>query len=155
MSNPWRPPLQPEATPAVAVEGQGEGDVDAAVEDIQEEVEYGLGEWALALMYEDDAEPDVYVGMDADPANAPLLAMPTAVPPPPVRSCEQRHCRFHAAEDVHRHRLSSDGRREATLLVSALERDEFQPPGRVAREKSLDGVPLEGDRVSCVHLGGA
>ena len=41
-------------------------------------------------MYEDDAGPDVYAGMDVEPANAPLLPMPTAVPPPPLGSCEQR-----------------------------------------------------------------
>ena len=118
-------PPQPESPSAVAAEGEGEEAEDVAVEDVEEEVEYGPGESALALMYDDDAEPDVYVGMDVDPANAPLLPMPTAVPPPPLRSCEQRHCRFHAAEDVHQHSLTSDGRREATLLVGALERYEF------------------------------
>ena len=119
------------------------------------EVDNGPGESALAHMYEDDAGSDVYVGLDADPANAVLLPTPTAVQPPALRSCEQRHCKFHAAKDVHQHRLSSDERREATLLVSAPERYEFQPPGRVAREKSLEAMPLEGDRVSCVPLGDA
>ena len=76
-------------------------------------------------MYEDDAGPDVYAGMDVDPANAPLLPMPTAVPPPPMGSSEQRHCRFHAAEGAHRHRLTGTGRREAGMLASALERYEF------------------------------
>ena len=80
-----------------------------AVEDAEEEVEYGLGESALALVYKDDAEPDVYIGMDVELANAPLMPMPTAVPPPPLRSCEQRHCRFHAAEDVHQHRRAARG----------------------------------------------
>ena len=47
-----------------------------------DEEAYGPGESALALMYEDDAGPDVYAGMDVDPANAPSLPMPTAVPPP-------------------------------------------------------------------------
>ena len=68
------------------------------MENVEEEETYGPGESALALMYEDDAVPAVYAGMDADPANAPLLPMPTAVPLPPLGSCEQRHCRFHAAE---------------------------------------------------------
>ena len=122
-------------------------------EAIGEEVEYKPDESTLALMYQDDAGPDFYVGMDADPANAPLMPMPTAVPPPPMRNCEQRHCRFHAAEDVHQHRLSSEGRRQATLLVGALKRYEFQPRERVAREKSLAALPAEGDRVRCVQPG--
>ena len=58
-------PPQPESAPGVAAEGEGQGDVDVAVEDTEEEVEYGSGESALALMYEDTAEPDVYVSMDA------------------------------------------------------------------------------------------
>ena len=82
-------PPQPESPPAVAAEGEGEGDVD--VEDVEEEAEYGPGDSTPALMYEDDTGPDVYIGMDTDPANAPLLPMPTAVPPPPLGSCEQRH----------------------------------------------------------------
>ena len=106
-------------------------------------------------MYEDDAKPDVYVGMDVDPANAQLLPMPTAVPPPPLGSCEQRHCRFHAAEDVHRQRLTGAGKREAVLLESALKRYEFQPPGRVARDRGLVAVPPDDDRVCCVQLGDA
>ena len=39
--------------------------------------------------------------------------------------------------------------------MGALERYEFQPPGRVARQKGLEAVPPEGDRVCCVQLGGA
>ena len=117
--------LQPESPPALAAKGEEEGAQAVAMEDVQEKVEYGPGELALAVMYEDDAEPDVYVGMDVDQAHVPLLPMTTAVPPPPLRSCEQRHCRFHAAEDIHQHRLMSDGRREATLLVGAMGRYEF------------------------------
>ena len=129
--------------------------MDMAVEDVEEEVEYEPSDSTLALMYEDNTGPDICVGMDTDPANAPLLPMPTVVPPPPLGSGEQRHCRFHAAEDVHQHRLSSQGRREATLLEGILERYKFQPPGRVAREKGLEVVPPEGDQVYCVQLGDA
>ena len=96
-------------------EAENQGDEEA----------YRPGESALALMDEDDAGPDVYAGMHVDPANAPLLPMPTAVPPPPLRSCEQRHCRFHAAEGAHRHCLTGTGRREAGMLATALERYEF------------------------------
>ena len=84
-------------------------------------------------MYEDNAGPDVYAGMDVDPDKAPLRPMPTAVPPPPLGSCERRHCRYHAAEGAHRHRLVGTGQREAGLLASALERYELQRPGQVAR----------------------
>ena len=73
-------------------------------------MEYGRGDSAVAFMYEDNTGPDVYVGMKTDPANVPLLPMPTAVPPPPLGNCEWRHCRYHAAEDVHQHCLSSSGR---------------------------------------------
>ena len=110
---------------------------------------------AHTLLYEDDAGPDVYAGMDVDPANAPLLPMPTAVPPPPMGSCEQRHCRFHAAEGAHRHRLTGTGRREAGMLASALERYEFQRPGQVAQEVDLvAGSPHDG-QVRCIQLGDA
>ena len=148
-------PLQPESPPAVAVEGEGEGEVDVHVEDVEEEVEYGPGDSAVALMYEDDTGPDVYVGMDTGPANAPLLPMPTAVPPPALGSREQRHCGFHAANDVHQHHLSSTGRWKATLLVGTLERYEFQHPGGVARERGLEHVPPEGHQVCSVQLGEA
>ena len=40
---------------------------------------------AMALLQEDDAGPDLYGGMQAKPANAALLPMPTAVPRPPLR----------------------------------------------------------------------
>ena len=75
-------PPQPESPQAVAAKGEGGRAQDVAVENVEEEEEYGPGESTLALMYEDDAEPDVYVGMDLDPANAPVLPMPTKVPPP-------------------------------------------------------------------------
>ena len=39
------------------------------------------------------------------------------------------------------------------MLVGILERYEFQRPGRVAREKGLECVPLEGDRFCSVQLG--
>ena len=64
------PPL-PESPPAEAAGGEGEREQKVAVEDVEEEEAYGPNESALALMYE-DAEPDVYVGTDVDPANAPL-----------------------------------------------------------------------------------
>ena len=83
------PPL-PESPPAVAAEGEGEGEVDVAVVDGEEEVEYGPGGCAVALMYEHDTRPDVYVGMDTDPENEPLLPMPTAVPRIPAGGCERR-----------------------------------------------------------------
>ena len=54
-----------------------------AAEDVEEEMEYGPSDLMLAVMYEDDIGSNVYVSMDTDPANAPLLPMPTAVPPPP------------------------------------------------------------------------
>ena len=96
-------------------------------------------------MYKDDAGPEVYPGMDVDPANASLLPMPTTVPPPPLWSCEQRHCRVYAAEGAHRHRLTGTGRREAGMLASALERYEFKRPGQVAREVDLmAGSPDDG-----------
>ena len=41
------------------------------------------------------------------------------------------------------------------LPESALERYEFQPPGRVARERGLVAVPPDDGRVSCVQLGDA
>ena len=90
------------------------------------------GESAVALMYEDTTGPDVYAGMDVDPANEPLLPRPTAVPPPAPGSCEERSCRFHAAEGAHGHHLTGTGRREAGLLEGALERYEYQHPGKVA-----------------------
>ena len=49
-----------------------------------EEGEYRLRDSAEALLFEDDAKPDVYVGMDTNPVYAPLLPMHTAVPPPPL-----------------------------------------------------------------------
>ena len=93
--------------------------------------------------------------MDVDPANAPLRPMPTAVPPPPLRSCEQRHCKYHAAEGAHRHRLMGTGQREAGMLASALERYELQHPGQVAREMDLVAGPPDDGQVRCVQLGDA
>ena len=107
---------------------------------MEDEEAYGPGDSALALMFEDDAGPDVYAGMDEDPANEPLRPMPTAVPPPPLGSCERRHCRYHAAEGAHRHCLTGTGQREAGMLASALERYELQRPGLVAREVALAAV---------------
>ena len=118
-------PPQPESPPAEAAEGEGERAQNVAVENVEGEEAYRPGESALALMYEDDAEPHVYVGMEVGPVNEPLLPMPTALPPPPLGSCEQRHCRLHAAEDVHRHRLMGAGRREVVLPEGALERYEI------------------------------
>ena len=106
-------------------------------------------------MYEGDAGPDVYAGMDLDPANAPLLPMPTAVPPPPLGSCEQWHYRFHAAKGAHWHHLTGAGRREAGLMEGTLGRYKFQPPGRVAWERGLVAVPPDDDRVRCVQMGDA
>ena len=90
-----------------------------------------------------------------DPANAPLLPMPTAVPPPPLRSSEQRHCRFHASEGAHSHHLTGTGRREAGLLAGALQRYEFQHPGNVAQEESLVAESRKDGQVRCIQLGDA
>ena len=106
----------------------------------------------MALPHEDDVGPDVYVGTDADLANAPLLPIPTAVPPPPLGSCERQHYKFHAAEGVHEHRLSAHGQQDAASLAGAMERFELQPPGKVAREAGLD-VPMVSDQVCGVRLG--
>ena len=103
-------------------------------------------------MYEDNAGPDVYAGMDVDPANAPLQPMPTAVPPPPLGSCEQRHCSYHAAEGGHKHRLMGTGQREAGMLASALERYKLQRPGHVARELALVAESPDDGQVRCVQL---
>ena len=117
-------PPRPDTPPAVVADGEGvEGEQEEDCEGDEEA--YGPGESALALMFEDDAGPDVYAGMDEDPANEPLRPMPTAVPPPPLGSCERRHCRYHAAEGAHRHRLTGTGQREAGMLADALERYEL------------------------------
>ena len=142
---PDTPPLAVVAGDQAQEEHEAEGDEEA----------YRPGESALALMYEDDAGPDVYAGMDVDLANAPLLPMPTAVPPPPLGSCEQRHCRFHAAEGAHRHRLPGTGQREAGMLASALERYELQRPRQVAREVDLVAGSPDDGQVRCVQLGDA
>ena len=138
--------------PAVVAAGEGPEEEQEAEGEGDEEA-YGPGEAALVLMYEDDAGPDVYAGMDVDPANAPLRPMPTAVPPPPLGSCERRHCRYHAAEGAHRHRLMGTGQREAGMLASALERYELQRPGQVAREVALVATSPDDSHVRCVQLG--
>ena len=147
-------PPRPDTPLAVVAAGEGaEGEQKAEGEGDEEA--YGPGESALALMYEDDAGPDVYAGMDVDPANAPVRPMPTAVPPPPMGSCERRQCTYHAAEGAHRHRLMGTGQREAGMLASALERYELQRPGHVAREVALVATPPDDGQVRCVQLGDA
>ena len=147
-------PPRPDTPPAAIAAGD-KAEEEQEAENEGDEEAYGPGESALALMYEDDAGPDVYAGMDVDPANAPVLPMPSAVPPPPLGSCEQRHCRFHAAEDAHRHRLTGTGRREAGMLASTLERYEFQRPRQVAREKDLVAESPDDDQVRSIQLGDA
>ena len=132
-----------------------EAEEEQEAEDEADEEAYGPGKSALALMYEDDAGPDVYASMDVDPANAPRRPMPTAVPPPPLESCEQQHCRYHAAEGAHRHRLMGTGQREAGMLASALERYKLQRPGQVAREMALGAASPDDGQVRCVQLGDA
>ena len=136
---PFPPRL--ETPPAVIAAGREEEGVQEA-ESVGDEEAYGPGESALALMYEDNAGPDVFAGMDADPANAPL-------PPPPLGSCEQRYCRSH------RHRLTGTGRREVGMPEGALERYEFQHPGKVAQEKSLVAESPDDGQVRCIQLGDA
>ena len=145
-------PPRPDTPPAMVAAGEGaEGEQEAEGEGDEEA--YGPGESALALMYEDDAGPDVYAGMDEDPANAPLRPMPTAVPPPPLGSCERRQCRYHADEGAHRHRLMGTGQPEAGTLASALERYELQRPGQVAQEMPLVAASPDNGQVRCVQLG--
>ena len=144
-------PPRPDTPPAMVAAGEG-AEEEKEAEDEEEEEAYGPGESVLALMYEDDAGPDVYAGMDVDPANAPLRPMPTAVPPPPLGSCERRHCRYHAAEGAHRHRLMGTGQREAGMLASALERYELQRPGQIAREVALVAASPDDGQVRCVQL---
>ena len=144
-------PPRPDTPPAMVAAGEGaEGEQEA--EDEGDEEAYGPGESVLALMYEDDAGPDVYAGMDVDPANAPLRPMPTAVPPPPLGPCERRQCRYHAAEGAHRHRLKGTGQREAGMLASALERYKLQRPRQVAREVALVAAFPDDGQVRCVQL---
>ena len=147
-------PPRPDTPPAMVAAGEG-AEEEQEAEDEGDEEAYGPGESALALMYEDDAGPDVYAGMDVDPANAPLRPMPTAVPPPPLGSYERRHCRYHAAEGAHRHRLMGTGQREAGMLASALERYELQRPGQVAREVAVVATSPDDGQARCVQLGDA
>ena len=147
-------PPRPDTPPAMVAAGEGAEEEQKAEGEGDKEA-YGPGESALDLMYEHDARPDVYAGMDVDPANAPLRPMPTAVTPPPLGSCERRHCRYHAAEGADRHRLMGTGQREAAMLVSALERYELQRQGQVAREVALMATSLDDGQVRCVQLGDA
>ena len=147
-------PPRPDTPPVMIAAGE-EAEDEQEAENEEDEEAYGPGESALALMYEDHAGPHVYAGMDVDPANAPLRPMPTAVPPPPLGTCEQRHCRYHAAEGAHRHRLMGTGQREAGMLASALERYELQRPGQVAREVALMAESPDDGQVRCVQLGDA
>ena len=147
-------PTRPDTPPAVVAAGQG-AEEEQEAEEVEDEEAYGPGESALALMYEDDAGPDVYAGMDVEPAHVPLRPMPTAVPPSPLGSCEQRHCRYHAAEGAHRHRLMGTRRREIGLLAIALERYELQRPGLVAREVALVAESPDDSQVCCVQLADA
>ena len=147
-------PPRPDTPPAMVAEWEG-AEEEQEAEDEGDKEAYGPGELALALMNEDDAWPDVYAGMDVDPANAPLRPMPTAVPPPPLGSCERRHCRYYAAEGAHRHRLMGTGQREARMLASALERYELQRPGQVAREVALVATSPDDGEARCVQLGDA
>ena len=147
-------PPRPDTPPVMVAAGE-EAEEEQEAEDEEDEEAYRPGESAPALMYEDDAGPDVYAGKDVDPANAPLRPMPTAVPPPPLGSCEQRHCRYHAAEGAHRHRLMGTGQREAGMLASALERYELQRPGQVAREMALVAASPDDGHVRFVQLGDA
>ena len=147
-------PSRPDTPPAIVAAGEG-AEEEREAEGEGDEEAYGPGESALALMYEDDAGPDVYAGMDLDLANAPLRPMPTAVPPPPLGSCERRHCRYHAAEGAHRHRLMVAGQREAGMLARTLERYELQRPGQVAGDVALVATPPDDGQVRYVQLGDA
>ena len=147
-------PPRPDTLPTIVAAGEG-AEEEQEAEEVKDEEAYGPAESALALMYKDDAVPDVYAGMDVDPAHARLGPMPTLVPPLPLGSCEQRHCRYHAAEGAHRHRLMGTGRREGGMLASALERHQLQRPGQVARERTLVAASPDDGQVRCVQLGDA
>ena len=56
-------PPRSDTPPAMVAAGEGVEEEQEA-EDEEDEEAYGPGESALALMYEDDAGPDVYAGMD-------------------------------------------------------------------------------------------
>ena len=103
----------------------------------------GRATWQ-SLLYEEDSGPDVYVRMDTVLASAPLLPMPTVVPPPIVGSCERRRGTFHAAQVVNEHRVSHRGQQQALELAVALERFELQPLGSVAWDLGLDAPMLGG-----------
>ena len=143
---------RPDTPPAMDAAGEG-AEEEQETEDEEDEEAYGPGEWALALMYEDDAGPDVYAGMDVDPANAPLRPMPPVVPPPPLGSCDRRHCRYHVDGGAHRHRLMGTGQREAEMLASALERYELKRRGQVAREVALVATSPDDGQARCSSWG--
>ena len=147
-------PTRPDTPPLVIAAGD-EAEEERGAGNKGDEEAYGPGESALALMYEDDPGPDVYADMDVGPANAPLQTMPTPVPPPSLGSCEQRHCRYHAAGGAHRHRLMGTGQRVAGMLASALERYELQRPGQVTREADLVAESPDDGQVRCIQLGDA
>ena len=83
--------------------------MDVVAEEMEVKMECGPSVLTVALLFKDDLQPNVYIGMDTDPANAPLLPMPTAVPPPPLWSCERRYYRFHVPKGIDEHRRSGSG----------------------------------------------
>ena len=76
-------PPRPESPPAAAVAGDSEGTMGVPTEEVEGEMECRTSDSVVALLFEDDLGPNIYVGMDTDPANAPLLPVPTAVTPFP------------------------------------------------------------------------
>ena len=94
-------PPRPDTPPAVVAAGEGaEGEQEAEGEGDEEA--YGPGESARALMYEDDARPDVYAGMDLDhahcgaaPSHGELWA--AAMQVPCGRGCPQAPPHGHGA----------------------------------------------------------
>ena len=118
---PFAPFLpRPESPPAAAAMGSSEETGTWTSRNVEQETEHGPNDPTVALMHEDDTGPEIYVGMDTDPANAPLLPMPTAAPPPHQGSCERRRCRFNEAEGIREHRLSDRGKQAATSLAGAM-----------------------------------
>ena len=98
---------------------------------------YGSTNSVVVLLFNNVAAPDEYAGMEVDLTNAPLPPLPTAVPPPPPGGCQQRQCKFHAAECVREHQLSDSGLRQAVELAAALERYALLPQRSVVREATL------------------
>ena len=63
----------------------GEGaEEEQEAEDEGDEEAYGPGKSALALMYKDDAGPDVYAGLDVDPATSRCGPCPLRCRPLPL-----------------------------------------------------------------------